>query len=47
MSRAAALRRKQVVKGVDLGVEHLESSLAIDAVLADGDGLACVTASKN
>jgi hypothetical protein len=40
MSRAAALRRNEVVKGVDLGVEHLESLLAVDAVLADRGGLA-------
>jgi hypothetical protein len=38
MSRAAAVRRNQVVKGVDLGVENLKSSLALVVVLADGSG---------
>jgi CHAT domain len=32
--RAAAPRRNEVVKGVDLGVKHFESSLAVDAVRA-------------
>ena len=37
---ATALRRDEVVKGVDLGVEHVERGLTTDAVLAGGDGLA-------
>ena len=37
---AIALRGDEVVKGVDLGVEHVEKGLTTHAVLADGDGLA-------
>jgi hypothetical protein len=40
VARAAALRGDQVVEGVDLGVEHPEIPLTIDAVIADGGGLA-------
>ena len=37
---ATALRRDEVVKGVDFGVEHVERGLTTDAILAGGDGLA-------
>ena len=37
---ATALRRDEVVKGVDLGVEHVENGLTADPVLAGGSGLA-------
>src|SRR6476660_7434359 len=37
---AIALRGDEVVKGVDLGVEHVEKGLTTDAILACGDGLA-------
>jgi hypothetical protein len=39
-SRTAALRRDQVIEGLDLGIKYLESPLTIDAILADGGSLA-------
>src|SRR5262249_742843 len=37
---SAALRGNEAVEGVNLGVEQIEIPLAVDAVLADGGGLA-------
>jgi len=39
-SLAAALRRDEVVKGLDLGVEQLEGPLPVDTVPAEGRTLA-------